>query len=245
MEVIMKRKWITPILVIACVGFVLADDAGVPVADKSERGSPLENTGSVRLSETVQNGNTHFSYQADVAARNISSKTIMAVVASLDITDSQGHKVQEMESGDLFFKDNTLKPGDVLTLSYNQPSEYFVPLKYSSAQTTPSAESRTLFVQFEDGTTFGDEKYANRLMNSRQETWNALAHLNDVCTKQSQAACLAELQKTAELRSVDMYLQNLRRSEQQNGLEPTLEKIRATLKTAELRQQAINAQKNQ
>jgi hypothetical protein len=110
------------ILSFACLALLLlhvsvafADDFVVPIIDKSASGSPLENIGSVTLSETIKDGKSTRSREIEWTVRNKSPKAIVTVVETLSIRYASGHSAESKNQYEAFFGPNFLKTGEAIS----------------------------------------------------------------------------------------------------------------------------------
>src|SRR5712691_9501518 len=162
-----------------CV-FACATDVSAPILDKSPAGSPVSSTGSVTFSTTTTgSGAIVISHRDDWKARNISDKSIVALVATLSIVFPNGYRMSRVAQYEAFFHPILVSPGDEVDLFADSHGGPVMKIKDLEPR-QPSCEVVLRWVQFADGTTFGDEKYGVELLRARQETWIALAHLNEV-----------------------------------------------------------------
>ncbi|HEX8816862.1 MAG TPA: hypothetical protein VF753_15295 [Terriglobales bacterium] len=99
--------------------------------------------------------------KVELSIKNVSSKDIVALAEIMG--------AQETIQMDTFFDATVLKPGDALDFPQSQ----------STTRTPrPAAVVKTLWVQFSDGTTWGDEKDAAQLMERRKVPWIVFVSLN-------------------------------------------------------------------
>ena len=106
-------------------------------------------------------------YDSDVglyaAVRNISGKGILAFVAIIEPTDSRGQSVPCHSRADFVFKDSVLAP---------RAERFACPLETSTDSNEPGATvvkavGAVLWVQFEDGSTWGDAESGKQILSVR------------------------------------------------------------------------------
>jgi hypothetical protein len=124
--------------------------ADVKFQDASSKGSPA--------SLSVK-------YDSDVglyaSVRNTSGKGILAFFAIIEPTDSRGQSVPCHSQADFVFKDSVLAP---------QAERFACPMDTSTASngaTVVKAVGAVLWVQFEDGSTWGDAESGKQILSVR------------------------------------------------------------------------------
>lgn len=238
-----KRMRFNPTLASAILALcVYANSQTLPLTDTTGPSNPISNIGSGTFEHAGP-----LSYRAEWVARNVSNKDIVALIESVSVqypNDERGNALSEYES---FFNPGLMSPGDTVTLQQHQDLHRVVPArddmaglgKPESQRVMPKFEVKTLWVQFADGTKFGDARYAQKLLADRKATFTAMEHLRDLYKNQSSASFLSELQNPTapqEAGLYRMYVQQLRAYySQTQDLGGTLRKLEEYLKTAESR----------
>lgn len=159
----------------------------VPFDNETAAGSPIETTGSVAVRETVTGNEVESAWEENVVARNISDKPILLLIGDLDETGphSNGGVRQIIEK---FFGD-AIQPGDSIplansTLGTIRRVECCInPLNEGR---DAKATFRVLFVEFLDGSTFGDLAIAEDVLASRTATLQVLRELIRVYSEQGE-----------------------------------------------------------
>jgi len=144
------------------------DIISVPLRDKSAAGAPFQVDGKLTLVESVQANELEWSWGEKVAVKNLSDKEILLFVvtiaeggrhpAPVGRRTAPGDGSTYRLEDDRFFNEKLIKPGESLILRDTKPGVLDVvccvdPLVESH---DPSAEYRLQFVQFSDGSIFGD-----------------------------------------------------------------------------------------
>ena len=126
------------------------------------------------------------------AVRNNSNKAILAMVAEVRATDEKGNRVPCMSSMDYAFKAGVLSPQE----------ERFACLMDAADEGAKviSVEGAVLFVQFDDGTTWGDPAAGRELLAARPQKLAFLKNLVETYYEKGEAA-FATLLKEPKLRS--------------------------------------------
>ena len=136
----------------------------IPVQDKSGAGAPLEMSGTISFSENVLRKSITTSTDYEVKARNRSEKPIVLIVATFDESGPHGGNRHHILQFDDVFRLG-ISPGQsfVLSRSDRGTPAYCCIDPHSKAE-QPRAEVRVLFVQFSDGSTFGDKVAAKDIL---------------------------------------------------------------------------------
>lgn len=144
-----------------------------------------------------------------VFARNNASKGILAIVVAANFKDATGQSLPVSSSQDYAFKFGPLKSGDQRGVA---PVD--TPLNFKTVATGPNwavdviddhpdpvklkeatGDGAVLFVQFDDGTTWGDVGAAKRLLDSRPQRLAFLKRLVDTYYEGGEAAFDAALRE--------------------------------------------------
>jgi len=152
----------------------------VPIVDKSGAGAPLEVSGTLTLRESLRANELEWSWGEKVTVKNSSEKAILLFGATISevgrYSTPEGRRAA-LGSGptyrledDRFFSETLIEPGESLVLRDTKPGVPNVgccvnPLSETQA---PSAEYRLYFVQFADGSVFGDPAEAKDSLAIRQ-----------------------------------------------------------------------------
>jgi hypothetical protein len=116
-------------------------------------------------------------YNSDIglyaAVRNTSGRGILAFFAIIEPTDSRGHTVPCQSRADFIFKDSILAP---------QAERFACPMETSSDSNEPGATvvkavGAVLWVQFEDGSTWGDAETGKQILSVRSRKLTFLQKL--------------------------------------------------------------------
>jgi hypothetical protein len=235
MKIAARVLWV----LLTCVP-MMAGTRTVPIVDNSPAGTPIVNSGSVTLTENNSRGIESMSRRDDWTAKNVSQKSIVVLVETLNIRYSNGHTVQRIAEYDAFFHPQIVNPGSAIDLSYEPSDTHVADEKYSSL-TQPSCEVEVRWVQFLDGTTLGDAKYAEHILESRRDIWSALSRLHKVFEQQGSDEFLKQLKEPNPSAMVDAYLEHLRNFQREHDTQGALGRLEEHLKMAETRSQLISA----
>jgi hypothetical protein len=137
----------------------------VPFDDAALTASPITATGKVSVRETVAANEVKSSWEWNVDATNISTKSVLLLIGELDAIGphSNGGTQLTME----YFFGEPISPGETFSL-YKRSSVHdsccINPLRETHE---PKATFRLIFVQFLDGSTFGDAVQAENALANR------------------------------------------------------------------------------
>jgi hypothetical protein len=145
------------------------------MADVSGPHSPIKVTGQVSWHQEVgADAKVRLVCETHVELTNFSSKTIMAYEVSLDILPRYGGGKHTVFQNDGFFTENlNFAPGSQKPLDYDcssiswQSGQWNRPIEPRPFEGTPRAESKIIFVQFSDGSTYGASDWGKHLTESR------------------------------------------------------------------------------
>jgi hypothetical protein len=229
------------------------ESINVLLVDKTEAGSPIEVSGKVSLQETVAGNQVQWSWGQHVVAKNISGKPILLFTATLtQIGRHPRGKYAGPGDGptyelgdDRFFAKNAIKPDDSLVLRDTTPDTSQVeccinPLDESGQ---PQAEFRVLFVQFIDGSTFGEVSEAMEWLSTRAVILDGLRKLAQSYSKHGGQAFLAELEQQQQQShsSGTLPIAEILGTYKQNGVEAAISQTRQILAIAEAHEAVIRS----
>jgi len=179
----------------------------VPVEDESGPGSPLQVSGHASFLETVNANELTSSRSEEVRARNISGKPILLFVASFEDAGPKSGGEDFDLAVDSFLKEKAILPGEDLILLQRPFGEHYTTESFGktavrevgktafSEERPPKALFHLRFVQFSDGSTFGDPVIAAKWLDERKSTMVSLKKLRQVYEEQGEAALLQALEQ--------------------------------------------------
>lgn len=172
----------------------------------SRRGSPIQIAGFIAFQDNLANNLR--SYWVRASVKNLSRKGISAWSASVVTTGVGGPELNLKESHDYFFTGDVLAPKETEGVSQQScPIRLFleVPNGESSTDTAdntapaPTASVRVEFVQFSDGSIWGDRDEAADVQQVRRETLHKLESLQEVYSGQGEKAFMDALAQSTAL----------------------------------------------
>jgi hypothetical protein len=150
----------------------------VAIQDTSAADSPLKIAGHVSIQEDSTDISMGSRFSMDAALTNTSSKPIMTYHILLDIKSASSIGEDAEYGDDRFFGDEMIaQPGSTVALTEDWSPWHSTPIKKNARPNRSTAEvnATVVFVQFADGSRFGDDKWATRLRADRNTTIASLA----------------------------------------------------------------------
>ncbi|MCI0625163.1 MAG: hypothetical protein L0387_26555 [Acidobacteria bacterium] len=228
------------LLVTACLlPTVAAQSQTLPVVDRTEGASPVTVSGTVTISEQVSGDQVTYSLAENIAATNISEKTILTMVVWLDVSFPRAPDVRIVKQYECFFAPDVINPGETHILNTPQPSSMFGNFDPDAPLKEAKAELRAVYIQFLDGSVFGDSAAAKDMLRIRKETEKTLWHLNKIYRKKGLESFAAELQEPDGTAEVDNLLENVRQVQREQGTAEAVRRVQGMLTTAVEREQAF------
>jgi len=177
----------------------------VPLIDKTGAGSPFQVSGRFVLQESLHGNQLEWSWGQKVAVKNVSDKPIMLFVATLTEIGryprcqhaAPGDGPTYVLEDDRFFTEKLIRPSESLTLRDTEPGSPNVgccvnPLAKKS---DPVAQYYLHFVEFADGSTFGDPLEAQDVLALRETILRGLRELNQSYSEHGEQGFTAKLKE--------------------------------------------------
>jgi hypothetical protein len=170
------------------VGAAFAQERVVPFSDVSEHGSPLSLSASATFGSYQQVGMT-FACKAEVSTRNVSAKPVLAFVVGFS-HNSDVEAGYPNEFTEYYLFGAPMRPGETLD------HEQFVgwtgtvrkPRQIEISAEELSVRGEVLFVQFADGTTWGDPDEGTSSVQWEKNAFEQLKNLVSVYESYGSAA---------------------------------------------------------
>jgi hypothetical protein len=215
------------VLLSSLPGWANVEKSTATVSDVSSPQQIASFSGTVSLSQESQGTSAmrRFKEEGAVGVRNISGKTIiaLAVIVKTALTEIRYNH-------DFFFKDYGLAPGETLGI----PVGDGLTVTFDATNLRERADSELKFVQFDDGTTWGDNAVLESLKADRAGTELYLRGLLQAYADQGEKGLVSVLQTRPKGGAYNDY-QRLIHLQKESGTAATLEAIRSRLKIAEER----------
>jgi hypothetical protein len=156
----------------------------VPFDDAALTASPITATGRISVRETVAANEVKSSWDVDVSATNHFTKSILLLIGDFEAIGphSNGGALLTME----YFFGDPITPGETFSLVKGTFGRGFCCINPLREAHEPKASFRLIFVQFLDGSTFGDPAKAENALANRDKTLKALRILAQVAAQYRQ-----------------------------------------------------------
>jgi len=209
----------------------------VPVVDKSGPGSPLAISGTASFTELITAQSVASSGNFRVKARNVSGKSIILMLAGFDAAGPHGGESHQAIKIDHFFWGD-IAPGESFVLARGRSRKQVSPLRRDSVEPAaePKAEVRIQYVQFEDGSTFGDDTAAKGAIDLRPVILEGLRRLDKAGNNDE---FLALLKQKIQPDDADRFLATFRETQKNYGTRAARAQVRRGRIVAEGRVPAL------
>jgi hypothetical protein len=205
------------------------------VTDKSDPGSPLQISGTASFTESIVANSVTSSSNFKVKARNVSGKAIVLLLAYFDETGPHGGRTHHPVEIDHFFW-GAIAPGDSFVLARSRSRRRTFP---PATVAEPKAEAGVEYVQFMDGSSFGDETTAKDILGLRPVILEALRRLDAATDKQE---FLARLVQKIQPDDADRFLEAFRQTQKNYGTAVARAQVHTGVIVAEGRAPALRVQ---
>jgi hypothetical protein len=187
----------------------------VRVVDKSDSRSPLQISGTASFAELIVANSVKSSSTFKVNARNVGDKAIILMLVYVDEAGPHGVGTRQVIQRDHFFWGN-IAPGESIVLARGplakRPSACCISPRGPANE--PKAEIRVEYVQFIDGSTFGNETTAKDILGTRSAILDALRRLDNASNSENFLALLAQ---KIQPEDADIFLETFRRTRKSHG----------------------------
>jgi hypothetical protein len=220
--------------VVACAQTTTA----VEVVDVSSADCPVRMSGEIKLIDFMEGSTYKASLSDHLVTTNASKKTVIAMVVVNHYGTPYGPLVQDNREFDTYFShDLEIAPGKVYTHDHHAPDGTFsIPLDQNAERGTPKAESKVIFVQFADGTMWGDREDAHvqNIMKTRVHLSQILRKL-DADAMRGQDVFSGSLQIRSDDYRAEMILDRIRERQTKYGIDAAVNSVREMLAVAATR----------
>jgi hypothetical protein len=220
----------------------------VPLTDKTGAASPFQVSGRFLLRETIHGNQLEWSWGQKVAVKNVSGKPVLFFAATLTEIGrypngqhaAPGDGPTYVIEDDRFFSENLIREGESLTLRDTEPGTPTVAccINPLAEKSDPKAEYRLQFVQFADGSTFGDPAEARDAFALRETILRGLRDLNQAYVEHGEQGFAAKLKEESPFSSTAPFSQIIAKYKE-GGTGPAIDTTQHLLSTAEKNTAAI------
>jgi hypothetical protein len=176
----------------------------------TEGGGPVRLAGTVRLTELSPEG-SGYACHVSITLTNISPKPIQLMISRILVPamtpDSNETKPPSPTTGerlgtrsdDYFFAQALLQPQEIQKWDDYLPPFSNVRSRSDALSLRPLPEAQVIFVQFEDGSTWGDLSAAETALRQRELSFHKLTTLIAAYDKEGAGAFVSDLLKPTDL----------------------------------------------
>jgi hypothetical protein len=209
----------------------------VPFDNTTVAGSPIEVTGNLSVREVIAGNEVESWWEGSVVGKNISNKPILLLIG--DFTEIGPHS----DTGtrviiDSFFYQRVIQPEATFPLVRGGMRHYgeccINPLDESN---DPKFDFRVLFVQFLDGSTFGDPTLGKDVLADRTSTLHGLRELARTYLDDGELKFQTQLEQA---QGVEFY--GIRRTKEQKGVGAAVTEVREMLAIGEQHRATLGQQ---
>jgi hypothetical protein len=216
----------------------------IPLVDISAAGSPVRISGTVLFQDDPATA-LRYTYQIDGSMTNVSNKKIVLTIIHIADTGVGALGLDYTAAVERLFGLNVLNPGGVEGINHSPirlgpaVSARSVPAETGPAASPSAASAELVFLQFADGSTWGDPDVGRQQLSAREDTLRELRRLGQILDKQGELGLKNELSRVGQFQfpAIDSLVQSCT-----NKIASCLAHgLRNTLKEAELRESAMKA----
>jgi len=187
-----------PILVAASL-LSRADE--LTLVDRSQANSPISISGNISVTAQERRAN-EYELKSRIMTTNRSNKAIVLAVIEAHIVDPTRLNLHHKWQEDFFFAPKLFESRSAIHL--DEAIQRFAYRSQShESEERPAAVGRVLFVEFEDGSSWGDKKIVQTVLARRQLCWARLKSLQSTCSDSANPkACVDEIMQPSDLEPI-------------------------------------------
>jgi len=208
----------------------------IQIASGPSIGQPVVLSGSAR--STYDSGKPFpYTFKTTLSAVNVSDKDILLVIMTTNLTGTGKYDIHDTRVDDYFFTPNVFGRNETKTIDnlVGPLSEPEGPVELEPLE--PRAVADVRFVQFFDGSTWGDSASGAGALQDRRSTWNRLKLLIDKYRTGGEQDFVLALRQPSQSQPIRM-LQQLYESSGQNA-DVVVKKAHAMIDCAEAHQRGL------
>lgn len=236
-----KNLVLTVIASMIALGFVCEaqDLTSVDIVDQSSADCPVRLSGQMDLTESKVAGAPQASFAYKLVATNLSAKTLMAMVVLSHVGTSNGPLLSQHNEFDAYFSHQMeIASGQEFIDEHREHNLSFsMQGRENTAKTSPAAHTEVIFLQFTDGSTWGDgqDDQVISVMKTRAVLHESLRGLVTAVTEGGESEFLKALEAKSDDEHADWALSKIRRHQKQNGTAAAISTVRDWLAVADAR----------
>lgn len=219
----------------------------ITIIDRSPKGSPFEVSGEVLITESREGKDVQAHRVIDLRVRNTSEKPILLVLSMLTERGRISSAMDHIFKDDRFFTENVIKPGETVVIDDGRNPSGGLTTECCSSPIQggrqASAEYTTIFVQYLDGSTFGDSAKAESICALRLSTVESLRELARTYADEGKAAFLKALNRE-NASDTNLLMSKLRAVQETSGTDAAAQRVRAAIEAAAQHEHALSCSAN-
>jgi hypothetical protein len=233
-------KTLLSFVLLSATAFGSPQMLSIHMTDESPNDCPVTLSG-LAVAKDEPSKPLRYSFTTTIYATNNSQKSILLVVIKIAFTGTGRFDISDTRDDDYFFASDTFNSRDTKKLE-----DFLGPMgapqaKVENYSLDPKASAEVAFVQFGDGSTWGDLVVGEHILRNRAPTWNALRSLAETYRTNGKQQFLRELREPSQLQTI-RYLQNLYESNG-NDASAVIKKLDNMLEYADLHGRALQSQR--
>src|SRR5882762_623877 len=173
----------------------------IRLIDTSSLDSPVKLSGVATFSDEPSKL-FRYEYKTTAYVNNVSQKSVLLLVARVRFTGAGGFDLDNAREDDYFFAEDLLGAGKTQTLKDSFGPASAPQAKTALATTDPQATASVLFVQFIDGSTWGELAAGKHMLEIRSLTWEKVRSLAETYRTNGEGQFLLALLRYSDLPAV-------------------------------------------
>jgi hypothetical protein len=226
------------VMFLAAGAFASPVESTLSITNVSQPGSPITIVGTVNVNEhtSVQ---FPYSFRTEVSLTNVSPKAVLAMVVMTDIRNATEIDLNNTRKDDYFFGSDSFEPNTVVMVD-DTLGPYGKPRAEAELEPKrPTAIAKVEFVQFADGSVWGDPAAGKDLLRERRLALDELRFLENTSRMKGEQQFVEELEKPSQLSAI-LNLQQLYNSNEGDA-SAVLQKIASMLEQANLHRRTMRS----
>jgi hypothetical protein len=218
--------------------FAGRSESAISITDASRADSPVAIVGTV-LAKEEDSGLLRYSFRTNASLTNESQKPILAFVIRIATTSANKMDLDNTRNDDYFFAE-PFEPNTTVKLAQSDGPFGKSKAEVEALPSQPGAVASVKFVQFTDGSIWGDPAAGQDVLKERRLTRDELGSLGNSYRTRGEQGFVEELKKPSQLNLI-VYLQQLYDS---NGKDTTsvIEKLTSMIEYADRHQRDMQRQ---
>lgn len=229
------------LMLLVAVGCASAQPSSIPLVFGQGSGCPVLLRGAITsISKQDAAGHAFDSFEGTILATNVSGKDIVLLITRLHTIGLPGDNT-EFGIYDYFFSD-VFESNGTREFPTSGPPVLEGPTIQRPIGLKAKATASIIFVQFADGSTWGDAEAAKDALHQRQAAWDKLKALANTLRSRGERQFVAELTQPVEPGSPgEVYVGSVRRAYANGDPSSAIEELNDKLDAADLHWRSMQA----